>query len=118
MSFGYSLSRPSATNLRYTVDLLALNENDDDSYGDPPYETVAAGVYADVQDLRGFELIRASKIAAKATHYVTIRYRDGLQAGMRLLFEGTRTFYIWAVLDEFTPRRVWLALYCEELQAQ
>lgn len=118
MSFGYTLSRPSATNLRYKVDILALDEDSDDSYGDPQYEPIATGMCADVQDLRGFELIRAQKIAAKSTHYVTLRYRSDLVAGMRLLFQGTRTFYIWAVLDEFTPRKVWAALYCEELEAQ
>src|ERR1035441_7296099 len=118
MGFGYDLKQPDASNLRYKVNILAQSEANDDSYGEQGYAPIATNVCADVQDLRGFELIRAQKLAAKSTHYVTIRYRAGLLAGMQLLFQGTRTFHIWAVQDEFTPRKVWMALYCEELEAQ
>lgn len=114
MSFGYSLSRPSASNLRYRVSILQQGTADD--YGEPAYVPFATGVWSDIQDLRGIELIRAQKIAAQATHYVTIRYRPGVLANMQIVWDG-RTFFIEAILDEFTPRKVWMALYCRELQA-
>lgn len=115
MSFGYTLNRPSASNLRYRINIL--QQGADDSYGEPVLTPFATGVWADVQDLRGLELIRAQKIAAQATHYVTIRYRPGVLANMQINFDG-RTFFIEAVLDEYTPRKVWMALYCRELQAK
>jgi len=114
LSFGYTLNRPTASNLRYKVDLLQQGTADD--YGEPAYVPFASKVCADVQDLRGLELIRAQKIAAQATHYVTIRYRAGVAANMQLIYDG-RTFFIEAILDEYTPRKVWMALYCRELQA-
>src|ERR1700722_14538701 len=115
MSFGYSLKKPSGTNLRYKVDVLSDVGTPDD-YGEPSFTTILTGLFADVQDLRGFELIRAQKVAAKATHYVTIRYNTTVTANMRLMFDGNRLYYIWAILDEFAPRKTWMVLYCEELQ--
>jgi len=113
MSFGYTLSRPSASNLRYKIDIM--QQGTPDEYGDPAY-SLFASTFADVQDLRGLELIRAQRIAAQVTHYVTIRYRDGMQANMQVVWEG-RTFFIEAILDEYAPRKVWMALYCREIQA-
>jgi SPP1 family predicted phage head-tail adaptor len=116
MSFGYSLKKPSGSNLRYKVDVLALGAADD--YGEPAYTPILTGIFCDVQDLRGFELIRAQKLSAKVTHYATCRFNPLITANMRLLFDGTRLFYVWAILDEFSPRKTWMALYCEELQAE
>lgn len=107
---------PTASDLRYKINLL---EQDDSNigYGEPAYTAFASGVWANVEDLHGLELIREQKIAAKVTHRVTVRYRASVLANMRITFEG-KTFFIEAVLDRDKPRKVWLTLLCSELQAR
>ena|ERR1051326_9182010 len=106
---------PTTNDLRYRVDLLSQSAEDD--YGEPSYVTFASQIWANIEDLSGLELIRAQKVAAKVTHRVTVRYRPGLLANMRIVFEG-RTFNVEVVLDQNVRRTIWLTLLCYEMQAR
>ena len=71
-----------------------------------------ATVWAAIAPLTGRERVQAEQVAARASHRVTIRWRAGVTAAMRLSM-GARAFAIRAVLDP-DGRRRWLELACEE----
>lgn len=103
-------SLPSFGDLRYQIDLIQPGVGD--GYDTTPATTVASGVWANVEDLSGLELVRAQMISAKATHRVTIRYR-AVSTSMQVVF-GSRTFDIQGILDVGKPRGTWLQLLCAE----
>ena len=112
---------PQTGELRYKVDIVQPDASTGDGYDEDAEDTfVLSRVWANVEDLAGIELVRAQLLADKATHRVTIRYRDQIQAKQHVLFQG-RTFRIAAVLDAATsgcgfPRKTWLHLLCVELE--
>lgn len=67
------------------------------------FETVAA-VWAQIEWLSGGERWRMGRAEQYATHRITMRWRDGVDAGQRLL-DGTRVFDIRAVADPDGGRR-------------
>jgi SPP1 family predicted phage head-tail adaptor len=67
------------------------------------FETVAA-VWAQIEWLSGGERWRMGRAEHYATHRITMRWRDGVDAGQRLL-DGTRVFDIRAVADPDGGRR-------------
>lgn len=67
------------------------------------FETVAA-VWAQVEWLSGGERWRMGRAEQYATHRVTMRWRDGVDAGQRLL-DKDRVFDIRAVADPDGGRR-------------
>jgi len=67
------------------------------------YETVAA-LWARVEWLSGGERWRFGRPEQAATHRITIRWRDGLDAGQRLR-DGDRVYEIRAVADPQDGRR-------------
>ena len=73
---------------------------------------LVAGMFAQVRPVTGREIVTADGTAARVTHEVVIRHRDGVRAEMRFL-EGTRVLEIRAVLD-LEGRRRWLKCLCEE----
>lgn len=68
--------------------------------------------WAAIEPLSGQEIEDARQVAARATTKVTIRHRDGVDAGMRLVHE-TGLLHIEAVLHERMARR-WLVLLARE----
>lgn len=105
------MPNPSVGDLRYQIDIVQPAVND--GYDSGTDTTVATGVWANVEDLTGIEMVRAQMIASRATHRVTVRYRAGLTTSMRIVF-GARTFDIEGILDIGKPRGVWLQLLCAE----
>ena len=81
--------------------------------GDPWAAPVkVATVWGSVEPVSGRERLRAQRLETQVTHRITIRYRMGVTAAMRLVL-GVRVFNIRAVLDLGERHRV-LELLCEE----
>lgn len=74
--------------------------------------TDVATVFAEIQPLSGRELQLAQAINAEVNHKVTIRYRPGISAAMRVVYQGRR-FNIQAVIDVDMRHRT-LELSCSE----
>jgi SPP1 family predicted phage head-tail adaptor len=79
---------PHSAELRYKVDIIMPDDTSEDGYGSSPPAVVVAGVWANVEDLTGLELVRAQMIADKATHRVTCRYDSRIQSGMQVSDSG------------------------------
>ena len=77
----------------------------------------AAGpqVWGAIEMLKGEERLRAARSEEAITHRVTMRYRDGVTAAMRLV-RGLRRFAIRAVSDPDGTRRELVCLV-EEISA-
>ena len=73
----------------------------------------AATVWARVETLRGQEGVYAGSPGQALTHRVTMRYRDGVDASMRLRL-GSRLLAIRTVFDPQERGRA-LACLCEEV---
>lgn len=71
--------------------------------------TTVATVWADIRFQRGLESLRADSTTSIARASVRIRYRAGINAGMRVV-QGSTTFNIIAVLPQ---GREWIDLSCE-----
>ena len=69
-------------------------------------------VWAYIEPMTGRELIAAQAQQSEVTHQVVIRYRAGITAAMRLVYEG-RIFDILSVVDTDTQHRR-LVLQCAE----
>ena len=84
-----------------------------DSYGQrsTTWSDVATTM-ADIQPLQGRELEIAQAINAEVSHTVVMRYRTGITAAMRLVYQG-RKFAIHAVTDVDTRHKT-LQLTCAE----
>lgn len=67
---------------------------------------------AAITPLSGNELIAAQAQFAETTHHIEIRYRTGITAAMRAIYQG-RVFNILSVIDDFTAHRR-LVLVCSE----
>lgn len=67
---------------------------------------------AAIDPVRGSERLRAMQIEDTVTHRITIRYRAGITAKMRVKF-GTRVMNIRAVLNWKEENR-WLDIMAEE----
>jgi SPP1 family predicted phage head-tail adaptor len=101
--------------LRHRIEIQAEAATGDGGGGqtDPwAAPVVVATVWASIEPLRGDERLRAMRLEDVATHKITIRYRPGITARMRVKF-GTRLLNIRAVIDPQEQRRV-LELMCEE----
>lgn len=73
---------------------------------------VIARAWAGIEPLRGREVLTAMKLEARITHRVTLRYRPGVTAAMRVCFRE-RHFNIRAVINP-EERNEMLELLCEE----
>jgi SPP1 family predicted phage head-tail adaptor len=69
-------------------------------------------MFARIEPASGREVVLGDGVAARVTHRVLIRHRDGVAAEMRFV-EGRRTLEIRAVLD-LDGRGRWLECLCEE----
>lgn len=60
--------------------------------------------WAHIRPLSGRELIAAQAVQSEVSHEIVIRYRPGITAAMRAVYQG-RFFNILAVLDQDTQHR-------------
>lgn len=67
---------------------------------------------ASIEPLSGYELVAAQAQFAETSHRIEIRYRPGITAAMRAVYQ-TRVFNILAVMDDFTAHKK-LVLLCSE----
>lgn len=77
------------------------------------WATVAT-LYARVVDANGSQLFQAQAIGNKVDRVVTIRYRSGVTADMRVLIEGVASRITWV---KELGRKEGLELYCETINA-
>lgn len=106
-----------AGELRHRITLQRATEARD-SFGQAvkTWSDVAT-VWASVEPLRGREFLDARQLQREISAHITIRWRDDVDAGMRVRWTdpaGTAHLYdIEAVLPDATHRRV-LTLMCVE----
>lgn len=84
-----------------------------DSYGQPVESWIdVVSVWANVRPIKGRELLIAQSMKSEAIVNIDIRYRPGIDASMRINYNG-RIFNIQAVIDE-NERHEILTLQCTE----
>lgn len=84
-----------------------------DTLGQPiPTWTDFCTSWAGIQPLSGRELEMAQAIHTEVNHMVTLRYRSGITAAMRVLYQG-RIFNIQSVMDVDTRHKT-LQIMCSE----
>lgn len=74
---------------------------------------LVAEVWANVEPLEGDEQIAAMQTEARATHRVTMRYREDVKASMRLLL-GARVLEIVGAPIDTDERHSTLTMLCRE----
>lgn len=84
--------------LRHRVTLQEAIRQRDGGQLVPTWSAVAAGVPAAIQPLAGRELFAAKQLHATLTHKITLRYRAGVSAGMRIQ-HGSRVFQIESAVN-------------------
>lgn len=86
-----------------------------DDYGgavkDAPWEDVAT-VWASLEAVSGREFFASQQVQSEVTHKITIRFRPGVAADMRIVYGG-RVFGIVAPLPDNRGTR--LVLMCREV---
>lgn len=104
--------RAGQLNQRVTIERKAAGQ---DSVGQPAqtWQTVAT-VWADLRHPGGLEAIRAGADTSLVRASVRIRFRDDIDAGMRVA-HGAVYYDIKAVLPD-AGRREYLDLLCERVQ--
>lgn len=75
--------------------------------------TVWERVPAAIEPLSAREFIAAQAVQSEVSMRITIRYRDGVKASMRILHNG-RIFNIQGVLADLDSGRSYLTLPCSE----
>lgn len=102
--------RAGTLNTRVTIERKTGGTND---WGEPLPEdwTPVATVWANVRHLSGAEAIKADAITSTVRASIRIRWRTGLDAGMRVVVGGT-AYNITAVLPDLV-RREHVDLVCE-----
>jgi SPP1 family predicted phage head-tail adaptor len=73
----------------------------------------SSSVPASLEPLKGREYFQAAAVSEENTIPITIRYRAGITAAMRVLY-GTRILNIRSVVD-IEERHIKLILMCEEV---
>lgn len=80
-----------------------------------PWSSFAADIPAKVEPASGAERILGQKLSPVVSHAVTIRYLDGVTAGMRVSW-GSRILNIRAVIN-LEARERFQVLACDEGEA-
>ena len=98
---------------RVTIQQLATGSPDVFPSGEPDAAwTDVKTVWAAIEPLRGRELLAAQQIASEVSGTITIRYRAGVTAAMRVSFRS-RYYEILAVIDPEERQRE-LELMCKQ----
>lgn len=107
------MNAPRAGRLSRRVTLEAPVDAPDDIGGAARGWSAVATVWAEIETPRGALRLAADRAEPVSLHRVTLRWRDGVCAQMRLRF-GARLFAIVCVRDPDESRRR-LVLECEEI---
>jgi SPP1 family predicted phage head-tail adaptor len=100
-----------AGKLRHRVSLEEMSETID-SYGQrEPYWSHVADLWAAIEPLSAKEFIAAQQLQSQVTTRITIRYRSGVTAGMRIVHRGT-IYNIAGVLADKDSGIEYLTLPC------
>ena len=99
-----------ACKLKHTVTIQSKSLSQD-TFGQPLETwTTEASVRAFVEPLTGQELFRAQQVNAATTTRITIRYRAGMDASMRIVFESVN-YNIQNIIDP-EMNHAWLVMMC------
>jgi SPP1 family predicted phage head-tail adaptor len=98
--------------LRHRITLQEKDRTGDGGGGHDVDWVVVARPYAYIKELSGYEKFVSQQRQSEVTHDITIRYRSGVTAGMRIEYRA-KTYNIQAVLN-IEERDVWLILKCIE----
>ena len=104
---------PEAGRLARRLVLEAPVDAADDIGGASRSWVVVATLWGEIESLRGETRLAADRLEQAITHRVTLRWRPGVTAQMRLRL-GARVFVIRAARDPDESRRR-LVLDCEEI---
>lgn len=101
---------PRAVCLDKEVEFQSLAAGQDE-YGAPSTTwTTFATEWAEIKDLTGREFLRAGGTQSEVTTTITIRWREGIDATTRAVYDG-KIYNLSAVLGE---DRRWLVLMCSK----
>jgi SPP1 family predicted phage head-tail adaptor len=93
---------------------IQTNSAVQNGFGEPTTSwSETAKAWAQVDNLQGQELFAAQQLIPEVTTKITIRYRTGMRADMRIVM-GARKFNINAVMNVDERNRT-LELLCQEL---
>jgi SPP1 family predicted phage head-tail adaptor len=98
--------------LRHQVVIEQPTNADDGGGSKVPSWSTLYTTRAKISDPKAHEKISAEKMEQKITHVVTMRYRSGIDTGMRIRF-GSRYFYIKTITNPGERNR-WLVMTAEE----
>ncbi len=104
----------AAGKLRHRITIERKTHEQDPTTGSltPSWSPVAQGIAAAVEPLSGREFIAAAQTKSTVTARITIRYRDGITAAMRVI-HGSTTYNISAAIPDPNTGREWLTLMVE-----
>lgn len=97
---------------RITIQRPARSQNPETGAITQTWEDVAP-VWASVEPLSAREFIAAQSTQSRVTARIVIRYRDDIDASMRILHKG-KIYNIEGVLPDNQSGREWLTLPCSE----
>lgn len=102
-------------NLRHKVTIEAQAQTQDPNTGEIIIGWVTfAETMAQIQPMKGSELLRAQELASKVSVTITIRYRDGILPEMRVRRANGKLYNIEAVLEDSDSGREWIQLQCSQ----
>lgn len=108
--------RTTPGDLRHLVQIQSRSTTQDTIGQEVTAWTTVATPFAKIEPALGQETLAGAAVTAAVTHTLTIRYRTGITARMRVLY-GTRVFEIVSVID-VEERHFWLELTCVEGQSR
>ena len=104
-----------AGNLRHSVTLQRKQQTQNPQTGALLTTWVTeATVWAAVEPLSAREFVAAQAVQSNVSVRITVRYRPGITAAMRILHDG-KVYGITGVLADKDSGREYLTLPCEEL---
>lgn len=104
-----------AGDLRHLVTLQSSVKVQNPTTGSITESWESAGeVYASIAPLSAREFIAAQAVQSKVSTRITIRYRSGVTATMRVVY-AERTYRIEGVLPDVKSGREWLTLPCSDI---
>lgn len=111
------MANPSIGSMRERITIQQEGSQTADSGGGytQSWATFASDIPAKVEPASGAERIIGQKLAPIVSHAVTIRYLDGVTAGMRVAW-GSKYLNIRAVINDEARER-FMVLACEEGEA-
>lgn len=107
------MSVDNAGRLRHRIAIEDYVDSNDGGGGATRSWTTVAECWAEIQPISADERWQAERLQMKISHRVTIRYREGISPGMRVVFDQ-RALRIQTIVNPAERNRS-LILMCEEL---